>query len=71
MDEDYDVAIYKWELITFLGKINQFCLSEKYVPHSSLGSHSIGRFSVEKGLKVVLIRNSLLGIKKSEGKKII
>lgn len=70
MDKDYDVFISKGELITFLGKINQFYLSENYIPRSSLGTCSTGRFSVEKGLKVALTRNSLLDIKKSEGTKI-
>lgn len=58
MYNDYDVVIYKGELITSLREINQFCLSEEYTLHSSLGALSIGKFSVEKGIKVAPTRKS-------------
>lgn len=70
MYNDYDVVIYKGELITSLREINQFCLSEEYTLHSSLGALSIGKFSVEKGIKVAPTRNSLSDIKKSKEKKL-
>lgn len=62
------MVIYKGELITLLGEINQFYLSEEYTLHSSLGTLGIGKLSVGKGIEVALIRNSLLDIKKSEEK---